>query len=540
MLLTGDATIGITNFANDCNIWLLVSNTGNFSLTITNICYWPQTGNSTQATNDWGAGINDVFSFSKKGAGITAGKFGLGGGNWLDFGATNSVLYGNATLNALTATNGVTPKDITASKLVRTDSNGKLAAVTIGTGIGFDGTTITGTGVSAWTASAGTNSYLLGNASVNALDATNGITARDIAASSLLRTDANKKLSAVTLGSNITFDGTTLSASTATGANWLGQGTTNSQLAGIAYMNSLYVTNNVSFTNYVGPRVLAVDSAGALRTSFASSYLAGALTDETGSGLAVFQSSPTLVTPNLGDATGFGLTITNGITNIALTASTLLRADSAKKLASVTLGTGIAFDGTNISSTANVLNSGTTNAFLNGNFSANAVTATNALNVGAGVSTSFATVGGTLKVDTGAVGNVGAGEDNLITYSVPAGTLAVNGDYLEWRVSGTFVANANLKNVKAYFGTTQVFASGAQAFSGGDWVITVQVIRTGAATQIANATWLCSNGTSAANVLVSTPAETLANAITLKLTGEATTTNDIIEKTSTVRYYRGQ
>ena len=58
--------------------------------------------------------------------------------------------------------------------------------------------------------------------------------------------------------------------------------------------------------------------------SFSSSNLATALTDETGSGVAVFATSPTLVTPALGDATATTI-VTSGAVNVgtALSAPTV-------------------------------------------------------------------------------------------------------------------------------------------------------------------------------------------------------------------------
>jgi hypothetical protein len=67
-------------------------------------------------------------------------------------------------------------------------------------------------------ANGSTNIAFTGNITANSLQATNGITVSDVAASSLLRTDSNKKLAAVTIGTNLTFDGTTL-ASTASGSS---------------------------------------------------------------------------------------------------------------------------------------------------------------------------------------------------------------------------------------------------------------------------------------------------------------------------------
>jgi hypothetical protein len=65
------------------------------------------------------------------------------------------------------------------------------------------------------------------------------------------------------------------------------------------------VTTNANLTG-------AVTSVGntASLGSFTSANLAAALTDETGTGAAVFANTPTLVTPNIGAATGTSLTAT--------------------------------------------------------------------------------------------------------------------------------------------------------------------------------------------------------------------------------------
>jgi hypothetical protein len=81
----------------------------------------------------------------------------------------------------------------------------------------------------------------------------------------------------------------------------------------------------------IGNLTGAVTSVGTVTSlgSFTSANLAGALTDETGSGAAVFATSPTLVTPNLGTpstlvgtnitGTAAGLTAGNVTTNANLT-----------------------------------------------------------------------------------------------------------------------------------------------------------------------------------------------------------------------------
>lgn len=144
--------------------------------------------------------------------------------------------------------------------------------------------------------------------------------------------------------------------------------------------------------------------------------------------------------------------------------------------------------------------------------------------------------GGRLTANTTQVGNALTGEDDLMTYSVPAGILAVNGQNIFAIASGSFAANANLKTVKAYFGGTQVFTSGAIAANTGDWRMEVQIIRTGATTQIVNVDWSSGNALLTSFAVVTTPGETLSGAVTLRCTGEATLTDDVTQRTLTVNY----
>ena len=82
-------------------------------------------------------------------------------------------------------------------------------------------------------------------------------------------------------------------------------------LTGDVTGNADTVTTNANLTGHV----TSVGNAAVLG-SFSSAQLATAVTDETGSGAAVFATSPTLVTPALG-------TPASGVmTNVTVTAST--------------------------------------------------------------------------------------------------------------------------------------------------------------------------------------------------------------------------
>jgi hypothetical protein len=95
------------------------------------------------------------------------------------------------------------------------------------------------------------------------------------------------------------------------------------------------VTTNANLTG-------AVTSTGNATSlgSFSSANLLGALTDETGTGLAVFATSPTLVTPILGTPTSAtltnatGLPISTGVSGLGTGVATFLATPSSANLAS--------------------------------------------------------------------------------------------------------------------------------------------------------------------------------------------------------------
>jgi len=155
----------------------------------------------------------------------------------------------------------------------------------------------------------------------------------------------------------------------------------------------------------------------------------------------------------------------------------------------------------------------------------------------AGTSTTYAKVGGVIDVNTTSTGNVGTGEDDLITFSVPANTLATNGDRIQFQMAGTFAANANNKTIKIKYGGTTLLDTTALAINGGSWSAEGVVVRTGAATQKAFCAFRTNNVLLTSTSNYTTPAETLSGAVTLKATGEATSNNDITQEINIVEFY---
>ena len=161
------------------------------------------------------------------------------------------------------------------------------------------------------------------------------------------------------------------------------------------------------------------------------------------------------------------------------------------------------------------------------------------LNAGASVTTQFQMGTGTgrapgvgkANANVTAVGNVGVGEDDLITYSLPANSLSANGKGVKIKAWGTTVNNVNAKTLKVYFGSQVILTNSLAVSLAGFWYAEAIVIRSGASTQdiIAN---LNTNTATVAVVdqEITAGTQTDTAAITIKCTGEAVDNNDIVQE----------
>jgi hypothetical protein len=136
----------------------------------------------------------------------------------------------------------------------------------------------------------------------------------------------------------------------------------------------------------------------------------------------------------------------------------------------------------------------------------------------------------------------GAGvETDLMAYTLPQGSLTHNGDALLIEAMFTILNNGNTKNVKLYFGGTQIFATGAAAqnVAGSVLVIRARVIRVAGSSQLAfTASNLTTGGTMSAVVTTTAqPAANLAINQQIKATGTSNvgTANDIVQFALIVR-----
>lgn len=139
-------------------------------------------------------------------------------------------------------------------------------------------------------------------------------------------------------------------------------------------------------------------------------------------------------------------------------------------------------------------------------------------------------IGGVLTVNTTHVGNVGGGTDDLITYTLPAGTLSTDGQTVRVYAWGTTAANGNNKTVTLNFGATSIGNIVNGALNNGVWGVTGYIVRTGAATQecVFSSSDTLGNNAVTRNANSS---ETLSDAVVIKCTGTsaASATDDVIQ-----------
>lgn len=141
------------------------------------------------------------------------------------------------------------------------------------------------------------------------------------------------------------------------------------------------------------------------------------------------------------------------------------------------------------------------------------------------------------------VGNVGTGEDDLYSDTIAAGQLAANGDKIVAQYALAFVSSATAtRRVRAYFGGTSVFDSGALTFgSTGASDVWLTIIRESASVVRCIAEFVAT-GLTLQPIAIYTRVTglTLANTQVLKVTGEAAgvgaATDDVLCKLGYVEY----
>lgn len=153
------------------------------------------------------------------------------------------------------------------------------------------------------------------------------------------------------------------------------------------------------------------------------------------------------------------------------------------------------------------------------------------LGIQAGASNNDAAVGGMLYAQPLSVGNVGAGEDDLLNFSLPANTLSANGMMLEMWAVFTTVNNANAKTIRIHFGATTL-ATRSQPGGGiaDEIVFHMLGMRTGATSQ----RWIVEIEGGTPSIV--TTSETLSGAVAIRFTGEGVSSGDVTLNQVSIEY----
>jgi hypothetical protein len=154
-----------------------------------------------------------------------------------------------------------------------------------------------------------------------------------------------------------------------------------------------------------------------------------------------------------------------------------------------------------------------------------------------GTSASYAKTIGTANFNITDVANVGSGEDNLMTYSLPANSLttAKGVRITAW---GRFASNVNSKTVKIYFGSIAMSTENTSLSSVTRWVARGIVLSTAGNTQkyLSSIDISTSAAVTAGELNVGDLAETDTSAIVIKCTGEGVADGDIIQEAMVVEF----
>lgn len=151
---------------------------------------------------------------------------------------------------------------------------------------------------------------------------------------------------------------------------------------------------------------------------------------------------------------------------------------------------------------------------------------------GATPATSFLTLGGLYNVNFTPVGNVGSGEDDLMTKTVESNVLGEDGDSLLIYAWGTSAANTNSKTIRPYYGGA-LDARTVNFNAVGTWEVFLIVTRNSStqARYFSRTAWWNSG---VATPIVDfgtqgTISVTHSSTNVCKVTGEATSTDDIVQ-----------
>lgn len=142
---------------------------------------------------------------------------------------------------------------------------------------------------------------------------------------------------------------------------------------------------------------------------------------------------------------------------------------------------------------------------------------------------------GVINYDSTQADNSGAGETDLISFSLPANSLSADGKGVRIKVAGTTAANASVKTIRLYFGSSVLMSNDITTTPNNkSWQFEADVWRDSSSTQEFAA--IGRVGTVSQTLAVSALSATVSGAITIKVTGQGAASSDITAKFLTVEF----
>jgi len=154
-----------------------------------------------------------------------------------------------------------------------------------------------------------------------------------------------------------------------------------------------------------------------------------------------------------------------------------------------------------------------------------------------GDSTSYGIAPGVVSKQAVAIGNVDTGQDNLMSYSLPANAFSSVGQALRVTAWGTTANNANAKTIKLFFAGTEIATLSLTTSQANAWRIDGEIMwrASGLATC---AITLVQGGVVMQSTIIATTVASINAAIAnpVQITGQGTASSDVLQRGMLVEY----
>jgi len=127
----------------------------------------------------------------------------------------------------------------------------------------------------------------------------------------------------------------------------------------------------------------------------------------------------------------------------------------------------------------------------------------------------------------GSIGNVGTGEDDLMSYTMLADVMNDANRGIRVIAWGITAANSNQKTTNLYFGATILRMIGPVPSNNASWRIEATILRVTETTQKASGQSIIATNS---NSDISSPTEDLSTDTIIKVTGEGTVDDDVLQE----------